>query len=255
MVEEGTQSAGFRLQVNWGLVGVLAGVFALALTTCAAWFAALPLLGNPLSIEWLIFAVALTGALGWWASNLWRGFSDKARVAMVSLMGLSSLFLVVGVVANPVVVDGVVYVKGSQVYNEVTYANGLADDLLTLGGMDVFLTDTTAQAWNRSADIEKAQIEAAEISNKYGKIVQDRAIPAGPLGPPTTSTMAAAYEMSKSLELRLALLDTGSDEEIDQLVESRNTFVQSWKQAGQELGSAAKELNIPLSVEEGPREA
>ncbi len=249
------EKASFKLQINWGLIGFVFGIFALSLVTCAAWFAGLPLLGHSLAVEWLIFAGVLTAALVWWINSVWHNIGFPARVSVGVVIAVSVLFLGVGIVANPVVVDGVVYVKGSQTYKEVAYASGLAEDLLTLGSMDRFLSDSTAEAWNQSKDIEKAQIESAEISAKYGKTVQAREIPAGALGPPTTSTMAAAYEMSKALEFRLSLLELGTDKEITELQDRRTSFVNTWKQAGQELGSAAEELNIPLNVDGGPREA
>jgi hypothetical protein len=241
----------FRLRATVNVVIVVASFFFAA----AALYAGGPFLGNELAIEWLVLALVAAGSGIWWAFTCWESWRTLARSVAV-IGGLAAVvFFGVGLVSTTVVIDGEVFATTSETYKEVSYAQELADDLIKLGAMDSFLAANVSEAWSKTDDIKKAQVESFAIGQKYSEIIDNSLIPAGELGPATASTVAAAYAMSKALETRLTLIASGTDELDSDLSEARNAFAQEWQRAGTELGAAVELLRIPLVVEEGPGEA
>lgn len=239
---------------NMRLFAWVVATWASAVFTAAAWFAGLPVVGQKLSFEWLVLALAATLFTGWLITFRWSQWGGFLRTASLTGVVLATVFLVLGVTVNPVVVNGKVYSVTSDVYKQVQYADDIAQDLTTLRSMDRLLAASTSEAWARSDELKDSLEQSNAIAQKYRDRVDASQVPAGALGPPTTSTIAAAFAMSRALESRIDLLEAGTEEFDDKVAEQRSLFAQEWTRAGQELGAAAEELNIPLTVQEGPAE-
>jgi hypothetical protein len=228
-------------------LGVLAGV-------CVGVGAGLPVLTHPFRATPTVWAAAAVLAAAAVAARSWGSARRRLRRFAVVIVALLLGALLVGVLTNPVVVGGHVYLSTSRQARDYRQLISIRNDLYTVADTDRYLTydDADAGAHFNEYPTVTAQLEA--MSNHYVLLSESpQQLPDARFEQTITDTKAAVYWAFEAMTLKQQLLTQEDTQTEADLATDRAEFAQALLAAGHDLNLLASELDLPLSST-GPHE-
>lgn len=186
-----------------------------------------------------------------------RGFIGATNILKFVTLGVTltaSLGLVVGALANPVVVDDQVLLENSKEAKSARFAEEIYEDLRTLAEYDDLLAASLADARANVSLYPAAEKEIIELNSKYAEYtVEDLPDPA--FAPVVDNMKNASFWAAQAISSKEKLIEAEDARAQSDLQTQRASFVELWVQAGSGLETISTDLGIPFTqLERGPRE-
>lgn len=203
--------------------------------------------------------VALAGAAGLGIGLLlvgkgWRAGGRHLRVVASALALLLASSFVVGVLTNPVVVDGQVFLSTSVKARSFRLIQDVRSDLLELADYDRYLTYDEADAGAHFDEYEPLTDRLKVMSEKYATMTESvDALPDERFAPVIEQAKAASYWAYRATLSKVETLEADNAKSEADLADARSSFASSLLASGQALQSVATSLNLPLTSM-GPHE-
>jgi hypothetical protein len=228
-------------------VGLVAGGAGVFLSLAVALGAGAPVLDHDAHAGYLIGGLVGAAACGWVLSRGWPGAVRTVRWATSTVVALLTVCFALGVLTNPVVVDGRVFLATSPEAQQYRLMNQVYADLLRLRQIDVYLDYDAAEAGARHNEYPPIVAEIGAMSARYATYTLED-LPDPRFVDTITAMKSATYFAHKGLETKTALLNQ-PDSKLEADVEVyRADFAEQYLQAGRALNFLSADLNIPYTT-------
>lgn len=233
---------------RWSSVGVVAGCVLLFASLAVGLAVGGPVLGHPGRPIVALGGAAGVGVAALWVTKAWAGARRVLRAVTAVVTALLCVTFTVGTVADPVVVDGRVYLSTSPQARSVTLMGQIRTDLLALADADRYLTYDAAQAGAHYQEYAHVRDRLLEMSARYAQATEDpSAWPDPKFGPVLESAAAASFWAAQAVESKLEVIDAGSARAQQELTARRAAYAEAVILAGQQLQALSAELGLPLT--------
>ena len=232
----------------WFVAGLLAVLAAVAvaclsalelLTIPATWWNQWYLLGG-------VAAVTASGTLA--LRRGWNRSPNKIRVPGVVFVVLASAALIVGVLSDPVVIDGRVYSSTSMEARSVRLAEEMSADLERMAVLDELLVADLATARSQVSLYEPAVAELVKMSDKWANRTD---VPDPAFAGVVDGLKTTAYWQAEAMTSKAALIEEADDRTETDLETQRATFTNNWIAVSQQLNEVGIALGIPTNDQTG----
>lgn len=251
-LEGGARSLSTRVRGQWGprtsTLAVTAGALAIFASLAVAVAVGGPVLGHPGRPVVALAGAAGAGAGVLWFTKGWRGAGRRLRALTAASCALLCATFTVGVISDPVVIDGQVYLATSREARSVELMRQIRVDLLALAEADRYLTYDPAQAGAHYAEYAGVRDRLLEMSSRYASLSEDPgAWPDPRFADVLEHTTAASFWAAQAMESKLEVIDAGSARSTQELGTRRAAYAEAVIQAGADLQGLAAELDLPLT--------
>ena len=229
---------------------------AASLIFCTTLAFAAPVLGHGWEPTWLAVGVVLFSLLvriSYVRAQLLRTGPKKVKrqTLLISLIVflLTSSFAV-GVLTDPVVVNGHIVANTSATAKSVRYVEKMRDDLYTMRSLDSKLAVSDAQTWAKSSELTSGSTKAQDIATYYKTMLDTTDLPDGALVEPTKHTITTAYTLAHGYDLKTQILraSTNDPKLQEQLASTRSTFAAELTTSGASLTEATDALGFDIDL-------
>lgn len=214
----------------------------------------LPLLGSSWDFRVVAACVVVLAGAGAVARAVWSAARAAVRYSAAAVAALLIAALCVGVVSDPVVIDGRVLLATSKEGKAAQLSDEVYRDLRRVADFDTLLAASLEDARANVSAYDPAHDELIKVSAKYAKMPPED-LPDPAFGAVVESMKSATYWAAKAMQSKRALIDAESTRAQSDLATQRAAFTDNWLAAASQLRAATEALGIPYSRDlEGPHE-